>query len=558
MQALRLDPELKDAELLARDTDSIARDYQTWSAEELKRRANAEKKKKAEAEKKLKAEEEKKIEEEREKAKEEAEAEGKQYVDPHPESNETNATAMDRRRMRDWDEERKISTATICEGHYFRLNMSSYKTRQRRCSFPVLKNNQTLCEKLRGCHWNAIQAVENSSGSWAESFDEESSGDCVAKEVTVSDVKRSYRRLAMVWHPDKKHRPKAKARAESVFPVIVASYEIMSDERQIQLCNSGDAKKTGSKQQQQQQQRQIQGGSGGGGTGQNCTWAYVDCGDKSSEPLQLLEIRRSRLTPDAAECMGWAIQTNPTLRSVFLQFTTISGSLAKGLSVAQHLQSFVLSNADIGTEGGSAIGIVCGSHGCKKLQLERSKLSEGGCVAMAHNLRGSRSLEELRIVGCLLGSVGSAGAVGVIESIGTCSGLQTLFLIDASLGDAGALGLAKGLTENQEGMPVLETLLLQNNGIGDDGAAALANVMQQRCMSLKTLRLDNNAIESAGVEALCHGLARARVGGTLSIERVFLEGNSLDAEARAEWLGCCEALGVATDVALLAPEGAAA
>ena len=302
-------------------------------------------------------------------------------------------------------------------------------------------------------------------------------------------------------------------------------------------------------QRRQQQQQQ----SGSGGTGRSCAWAYVDCRDKSSEPLQLLEIRRSRLTPDAAECMGWAIQANPTLRSVFLQFTAISGSLAKGLSVAQHLQSFVVSNAEIGTDGGSAIGTLCGLHGCNKLQLERSKLSEGGCVAMAQTLRGSRSLVEVRIMGCLLGSADSAGAAGVIESIGTCSGLQTLFLMDANLRDAGALGLAKGLTENQEGMPMLETLLLQNNNIGDDGAAALANVVQQRCPSLKMLRLDNNEIGMAGVEALCHGLARARVGGTLSIERVFLEGNNLGTEARAEWLGCCEALGVATDVALMAP-----
>lgn len=53
------------------------------------------------------------------------------------------------------------------------------------------------------------------------------------------------------------------------------------------------------------------------------------------------------------------------------------------------------------------------------------------------------------------------------------------------------------------------------------------------------------------MEALCHGLARAKVGGFLSIETVYLDGNPLDVNDRAEWLGCCEALGVATDVQLM-------
>jgi hypothetical protein len=72
------------------------------------------------------------------------------------------------------------------------------------------------------------------------------------------------------------------------------------------------------------------------------------------------------------------------------------------------------------------------------------------------------------------------------------------------------------------------------------------------CFALPSQRrLDNNQIGSSGVEALCHGLARAKVGGFLSIETVYLDGNPLDVNDRAEWLGCCEALGVATDVQLM-------
>ena len=85
------------------------------------------------------------------------------------------------------------------------------------------------------------------------------------------------------------------------------------------------------------------------------------------------------------------------------------------------------------------------------------------------------------------------------------------------------------------------------------GAAALAEVLMACCPRLRMLRLDNNNIGSAGVESLCHGLARAKVGGNLSIKQVFLARNPLDVNARAEWLGCCEAMGVATDVQLIHP-----
>lgn len=85
------------------------------------------------------------------------------------------------------------------------------------------------------------------------------------------------------------------------------------------------------------------------------------------------------------------------------------------------------------------------------------------------------------------------------------------------------------------------------------GATALADVLMPRYPSLRMIRLDNNQIGSAGVESLCHGLARAKAGGTLSVKQVFLAQNPLSINDRAEWLGCCEAVGVATDVQLTLP-----
>lgn len=285
LEALRLDPELKDAELLARDAVSIANDYQTWCEEEVKRRAAAEKKRKADEEKRRKAEEERRVEEERKKAKEEAEKAGKEYVDPHPEPNGTNTTDAAHRLPRDWDEEGRIRRATICEGHYFRLNMSSFKTRQRRCGLPTLRHNRTRCAKLRGCTWQPearaspappveeddAAAESGNESVWSaadaawlkakveeDGWDEDVRGDCAPKAVTVSDVKRSYRRLAMKWHPDKKARPWAKTRAEKVFQNLVVSYEFMADEGQLNICNGGDTRRQQQNQHQNQQQKQQQ------------------------------------------------------------------------------------------------------------------------------------------------------------------------------------------------------------------------------------------------------------------------------------------------------------
>ena len=280
------------------------------------------------------------------------------------------------------------------------------------------------------------------------------------------------------------------------------------------------------------------------------SWSYVDGRDSASAPMQLREIRRSRLDNEAAEAMGFAMQANPTLRSVFLQLTPIRAGLAAGIRAAPLLSSLSLSTAEIGTEGGEGIG---GARSLAKLQIERSTLSEGGALALAAGLRSIEPLEELRLMSCQLGP---PGAAALAESACLCPKIRTLFLVDVGLGDAGVTALANGL-HSCGGAAALQTLLLQRNGIGDVGAAALARAVAGQLPALTLLRLDSNAIGTegmAGVEALCQALANARVRGTGRIERICMEGNPMGAEARAELLGCCGALGVATDVALMPAE----
>lgn len=102
-------------------------------------------------------------------------------------------------------------------------------------------------------------------------------------------------------------------------------------------------------------------------------------------------------------------------------------------------------------------------------------------------------------------------------------------------------------------MQCIRILINEPHDLAFAGVLALAEMLLTRCPNLRMLRLDNNKIGSAGVESLCHSLARAKIGGNLRIQQIFLARNLLDINDRAEWLGCCEAMGVATDVQLLEP-----
>ncbi|KAK6588020.1 heat shock [Cryptosporidium xiaoi] len=49
----------------------------------------------------------------------------------------------------------------------------------------------------------------------------------VPKNASTSDIKKSYRRLALKWHPDK--NPENRAEAEEMFKKIAEAYEVLSD-----------------------------------------------------------------------------------------------------------------------------------------------------------------------------------------------------------------------------------------------------------------------------------------------------------------------------------------
>lgn len=161
-----------------------------------------------------------------------------------------------------------------------------------------------------------------------------------------------------------------------------------------------------------------------------------------------------------------------------------------------NLESLALLNVEIRTDGGAAIGTLCGGVGrrCSKLQIESSKISEGGCTALAKSLRihgsipiGRLPLVEMRFIDCRLGRAGSNASAAIVQAVSLCRSLQTLIMVGIGMKDTDAVAFAAGISaavqpENASSGQVsgssdtdpsmLETLLLHNNEIGDRGACA--------------------------------------------------------------------------------------
>lgn len=62
----------------------------------------------------------------------------------------------------------------------------------------------------------------------------------VSRSATDIDIKKSYRKLAMIWHPDK--NPDNRAEAESKFKLISEAYDVLTDPEKRRIYdNHGEA-----------------------------------------------------------------------------------------------------------------------------------------------------------------------------------------------------------------------------------------------------------------------------------------------------------------------------
>ncbi|VWU48236.1 protein SIS1 [Hepatocystis sp. ex Piliocolobus tephrosceles] len=60
----------------------------------------------------------------------------------------------------------------------------------------------------------------------------------VSKDCTTNDLKKAYRKLAMLWHPDKHKDVKSKKEAEEKFKNIAEAYDVLSDEEKRKIYDA--------------------------------------------------------------------------------------------------------------------------------------------------------------------------------------------------------------------------------------------------------------------------------------------------------------------------------
>ena len=143
---------------------------------------------------------------EEEQKKQDAEEAKKRRMQEELQMNATNVTIYRKEWITDEEKmEAQLKNLPICDQHFFRLNMTN------------------------------------------------SSHPKPTPDTSTNDVKRAYRKASMIWHPDKHKTEAGKARAEKKFQQIVEAYELLSDEKQLQLCMKGqEPTKTQDTQQDQQ------------------------------------------------------------------------------------------------------------------------------------------------------------------------------------------------------------------------------------------------------------------------------------------------------------------
>lgn len=62
----------------------------------------------------------------------------------------------------------------------------------------------------------------------------------MGRKATLKEIKKSYRELALVWHPDKHKGEEEKEKAEKQFQLVAEAYEVLSDEEKRTKYDRGE------------------------------------------------------------------------------------------------------------------------------------------------------------------------------------------------------------------------------------------------------------------------------------------------------------------------------
>lgn len=217
-------------------------------------------------------------------------------------------------------------------------------------------------------------------------------------------------------------------------------------------------------------------------------------GIKENPRVISLNLDYNRLSDDGASLMADFLQTDYSLRNVYLNSNQI------GWNGAQSLANVLKVNTTL-----------------TYLELSNNPISDRGIICLADALRENQTLASLNLSQTSMTLVGLkhlADALQLNES------LTVLQIAENQIGDAGLELLLDALTFNT----TLLTLDLGKNNITQIGGLTIQHFLSQKDTRLLNLYMNDNPLGNLGVEAILSAMHTNRV-----LEKLKIDGTEIDA-----------------------------
>ncbi len=252
-------------------------------------------------------------------------------------------------------------------------------------------------------------------------------------------------------------------------------------------------------------------------------------GDPLSKQLYIMDREYEEADPDEdffideGDDLGWLghfIGRSEVLQDLQIWHLPEGGdqiiSFFEGMSQNRSIKGLVI-NCEIGDDGWNRLGIFLeNNRNIARFTVEDFLIGQEGTqnLALALGRMNHNFLTDLSI--CHTG-ISDEGMTEIVTALGSQSQLEKLFLYDNNMGRDGCIALGNTLSR-WPASNKLKTLHIDDNAIDDGGLQVLAEGLM-KCQSFKTLDLsDNRSITEGGLRSLFPLLQSE----SLSLERLDL------------------------------------
>lgn len=168
----------------------------------------------------------------------------------------------------------------------------------------------------------------------------------------------------------------------------------------------------------------------------------------------------------------------------------------------------------------------------RQIYLTKNSIGDTGAIGLA---KGLKELETMDTIHLADNNIGAAGMAVLADSIKHL-GCTTLVFTRNPIGDDGAAAFARALADPTS-FKSLEWLFLNECEIGDHGAAEIAKALLSGCEELVRVALHDNKIGDEGATALAHAFDMGAIAQTG--EFFYLQGNPLSEAGKRKIAHAC-------------------